>query len=121
MSEDVNVEHLLDAFISIDSLVDDIWDTCCCFMRHLYWYKPQQTILKSKIEALADDHHSKPECLSILSRLSGQIGNYMEEKRLLTHALELARQRGNDTLLAQTLRYLSDVIRLLGFSEEGIG
>ena len=118
--EDVNVEHLLDRFTSVDKSGDNIWDSCYHFMEHLYWYKPRQTVLGSKIETLADDHPSKPECLSELSRLYGRVGDRPEQKRLLSHALELLRRRGNDSQVAYTLRRLSNVNRLLGLNEEGI-
>ena len=120
MSEDVNVEHLLDVFMSIDQTEGDILDACYHFMEHLVWHKPRQTVLRPKIEALADDHHFKPKCLFELSRLFGRVGNRTESKRLLVHTLELEKQRGNDHGVARTLGYLSDVNRLLGSTEEGI-
>jgi tetratricopeptide (TPR) repeat protein len=89
-------------------------------MIHLSWHKPRQTILGSKIEALADDHPSKSKCLSQLAELFGKAGNITEQKRLLTHTLELERRRGNDSQVAATLRYLSDTNRLLNLHEEGI-
>ena len=120
VSEDINVEYLLEVFTSIDSDGDDVWDACYHFMEHLLWHKPRQTTLRSKIEALPDDHHSKPKCLSELSELFGQVGNQVERNRLLTHALELTRRLGNDRQVAETLKRLSDVNRLLGHHEEGI-
>jgi tetratricopeptide (TPR) repeat protein len=113
VSEDVNVEHLLDVFTSVDRSTSDVWDACYHFMEHLYWHKPRQTLLGSKIEALPDDHRSKPKCLSGLSGLFQQVGNYTEPLRLLRHALELERQQGDDTRVAQTLRRLSLTNRLL--------
>jgi len=68
-SEDVNVEHLLDVFMMIDTNSDGIWGTCIDFMEHLHWHKARLTILKPKIEALPDDHRYKPYCLFQLSRL----------------------------------------------------
>jgi tetratricopeptide (TPR) repeat protein len=118
--EDVNVEHLVDVFTSIDQTGDDSWDACYFFMEHLVWHKPRQTILKSKIEALADDHPSKPKCLFRLSSLFQQIGNQVERKQLLTLALELRRQRGSEAEVARTLQNLSDANRVLGLYEEGI-
>ena len=120
VSEDVNVEHLLDVFTSLDPGGSDIWEVCFHFMEHLYWHKPRQTTLKSKIEALTDDHPSKPKCLSELSRLLGRLGNDAERKRLLTHTLELERRRGNGFWVAFTLRQLSDANRNLNLNEEGI-
>ena len=117
--EDVNVEHLLDVFTSIDRNGSDIWNICAFFLDHLYWHKPRQTLLGSKIEALPDDHPSKPNCLTLLSCVFQQIGNYVKQKRLLTHCLELERQWGNDSRIAHRLRDLSDVNRLLGLYEEG--
>jgi tetratricopeptide (TPR) repeat protein len=126
VSEDVNVEHLLDVFTSVDRSMGDvlgahyIWDTCYRFMEHLYWHKPRQTMLRSKIEALPDDHRSKPKCLFGLSGLCGRIGNFTEQKRLLSHTLELERQRGDDSRVAQTLQDLSLTNRLLLLRKEGI-
>ena len=120
VSEDVNVEHLLDVFISLDQTGEDIWSACPHFMDHLYWHKPRQTILGSKIEALPDDHPFKPKCLFELSRLFEKVGNRAEAKRLLLCTLELERQRGDDLQVAQALRYLSDANRLLDLPKEGI-
>ena len=119
-SEDVNIEHLLDVFTSIDSNTDGIWEACYHFMIHLGWCKPRQTTLKSKIEALSDDHPYKPKCLSQLAELFGQTGNFSEKKRLTTHALELGRRRRDDAQAALALRRLSDANRLLHLYREGI-
>jgi hypothetical protein len=121
MLEDVNVEYLLDVSTSIDQTEGTSWDACSHFMEHLGWHKPRPTILESKIEALADDHHSKPKCLFQLSLLIGQVGNFTKQKQLLNHTLDLERQRGNQARVAETLRYLCGVNRLLNLDEEGIG
>jgi tetratricopeptide (TPR) repeat protein len=118
--EDVNVEHLLNVFISADQTRGDIWDTCIHFLEHLVWHKPRQTILVSKIEALADDHPSKPEGLIQLSNLFQGVGNELERKRLLTHTLQLERQRGSEVKVADALRSLSHVNQFLNLYEEGI-
>ena len=120
VSEDVNVEHLLDVFTTIDSDQGGVWEACYHFMEHLHWHKPRATMLRSKIEALPDTHHSKPRCLSELSRLFGLIGNFAEKKRLLTHTLSLERQRGNDAWVAYTLGLLSSANRNLYLRKEGI-
>ena len=120
VSEDVNVEHLLNVFISIDTNTDDIWNACRHFVEHLYLYKPRQTVLGSKIEALPDDHHFKARCLFELSGLIGELGDHEERKRLLTLTLELERQTRNGYWIAKTLQYLSDVNRLLELHDEGI-
>jgi len=117
-SEDVNVEHLLDVFTTIDSS-DGIWDVCAQFMGHLYWHQKRETVLGPKIEALPDDHPSKPKCLFGLARLFQSVGNYAEEKRLLLHVLTLERERGDDERVALTLGWLSDTYRLLNLFEEG--
>ena len=36
MSEDVNIEHLLDILTTIDADSDSVWDACVSFMKHLY-------------------------------------------------------------------------------------
>ena len=120
VSEDVNIEHLLEVSTSVDPDSGHGWEACYYFTIHLYWHKPRQTILRSKIEALADDHPSKPRCLSQLAQLFGQAGNHTEQKRLMTYTLELERRQKNDALVAVTLRRLSDVNRLLHLREEGI-
>ena len=119
-SEDVNVEHILDVFISIDTNAVDVWDACDHFLDHLRWHKPRQTVLGPKIEGLPDDHPSKPGCLFKLSLLFGSVGNYTEEKRLLTRALALERERWDGSRVARALRSLSHVNLMLGLRKEGI-
>jgi tetratricopeptide (TPR) repeat protein len=118
--EDVNVEHLLDVFTTIDGNSDDVWEACANFMQHLFWHKMRLTILKPKIEGLPDNHRSKPRCLFELSRLFGSVGNWVEHKRLLVHALKLWRERGDDHQVAITLMELSEVNRQMGLHKEGI-
>ena len=118
-SEDVNVEHLLDVFTSADPN-SPIWNACNGFMAHLLWHKPRQTVLGPKIEQLLDDHHWKPRGLFELSRLFCSAGNRMEEKRLLTHASNLWRERGDDYWAARALNLLATTNQMLGFYEEGI-
>ena len=120
VSEDVNIEYLLDVFTTINPNGRDLWDFCHHFMEHLYWHKPRSTILGTKIEALSDDHPSKSKCLFELSALLAKIGHYAEQKRLLIHALELDRRRGDDARVAVALRDLSDVNRLLRLHGEAI-
>ena len=120
-SEDVNVEHLLDVFTPIDKGTAGAWDACIHFMRHLYWHKPRQTVLRTKIEDLPDDHRSKLDGLFELSRLFQSVGNRVEQKRLLSHILKLKREQGSDYQVAQLLGWLSTANRLLGLYEEGIG
>ena len=119
-SEDVNAEYLLNIFTSFDTDLNDIWDTCADFVMHLAWHKPRLTVLGPKIEGLADDHHSKPQCLFGLSRLFGLLGNHAERKRLLTRVLELERGREDDNRVALTLRHLASANRVLGLHREGI-
>ena len=120
ISEDVNVEHLIDVFTSIDESSNDAWTTCRGFMEHLYWHKPRQTVLQSKIEGLPDEHPLKPSCLSGLSRLFQRVGNHEERKRLLITTLKLGKERKDDFLVAESLRFISDANRRLGFYGEGI-
>ena len=120
MSEDVNVEHLLDVFTFIDTDSAGAWDACSNFTRHLYCHKPQLVTLGPKIEGLPDDHPSKPQCLFWLSQLFGSAGNHVERKRLLFYSLDLWRGRGNDFQVAETLGSLSGANRSLGFHREAI-
>jgi tetratricopeptide (TPR) repeat protein len=119
-SEDVNIEHLLDVFTSIDMYSGDLWDACCHFIGHLRRHKPRPIVLGPKIEGLPDDHPSKPQCLFELSQLFRSIGHLVEPKQLLIHTLELYRERGDAFQVAQTLAHLADANRRLGLYEEGI-
>ena len=121
MSEDVNIEHLLDVFTSIDTEAASAWDVCGYFMKHLYWHKTRLVMLGPKIKGLPDDHHSKPRCLYQLSQLFYSVGNYMESKQLLIHTLKLRREQGDDFMVAETLRFISNANAALGLSKEGIG
>ena len=120
VSEDVNVEHLLDVFTSIDASSVDAWDVCAYFMAHLFWHKSRLIVLGPKIEGLPDGHPSKPGCLSELSRLFDSVGNNVERKRLLVQSLELHRERGSDRQVADTLRLVSLANQELGLYEEGM-
>ena len=120
VSEDVNIEHLLDVFTTIDTNSDAVWDACTNFIMHLVWHKRRLTILKSKVEGLPDNHRSKPECFLELSRLLGLVGNQVEHKRLLVHSLKLWRERGSDSQVAITLMELSGANRRMGLPKEGI-
>ena len=94
MSEDVNIEHLLDVFTSIDANSGDVWNACAYFMNHLYWHKKWLVVLGPKIERLADNHYLKPVCLFQLSQLFRSIGKHVERKRLLVHFEALERSGG---------------------------
>ena len=118
-SEDVNVEHLLDVFISIKADAGAL-KACVHFMQHLYWHKPRQTVLGSKIEGLPEDHPSKAKCLTQLSLTFHSLGNFAEQKRLISQVLQLYRKQGNDRRVAETLKLLSNANRMLGLGEEGI-
>ena len=120
ISEGVNVEYLLDVFISVDANSKNVWDACARFMEHINWHKPRLVTLGPKIEALPDDHPSKARCLHWLAWLFESVGNQMERKRLFTHTLKLWRALGDDHQVAQTLSELCDVNQLIGLPGEGI-
>ena len=119
-SEDVNVEHLLNIFTSIDANADGVWGACGDFMFHLCGHKPRKTVLGPKVEGLSDNHSSKPECLFQSSQLLERVGNHAERKRILTRTLKLHRERGDRPGIGRTLWRLSDANRWLGLHEEGI-
>jgi len=119
MSEDTNVEHLLNVFTSSDTESGDIWDTCAHFLEHLRWHKHRLVSLGPKIEGLSDSHPSKPQCLYQLSQLFVSVGNHAESKRLLSHTLEIWRERRDDHQVARMLVSLSEVNKMLRCYEEG--
>ena len=120
ISEDVNVEHLLNVFISIDANLENTWRVSVHFLNHLEWHKPRLTTLESKIEALPDDNPDKWDCLFGISRLVKEVGNYLESKRLLTVLLKLSRDQGDLPSIAQALTDLSEINGTLDLHEEGI-
>ena len=119
-SEDVNVEYLLDVFTSVDADSSDVWGACADFLDHLYWHKPRLVILGSKIEALPEDHGSKPRCLHELLWLLDRVRNYTESKRILTYTLKLRREQDNDCEVARTLELLAFTNQRLQLHKEGI-
>jgi tetratricopeptide (TPR) repeat protein len=119
-SEDVNVEHLLDVFTSVDENSDEVWSACHHFMEHLNWYKPRLVVLGPKIKELPDDHPSKPKCLTQLARLFYEVGNFVESKQFLVYTLKLWRERENNPGTAETLWGLSKVNWMLDLEKEGI-
>ena len=120
-SEDVNVEHLLDVFTTIDADSESVWDACDKFIAQLDWHRSRLVMLGPKIEALPDGHPSKARCLWGLSRLFYSVGNFAECKRLRSRSLELWGEQGNDFWVARALGDLSDANRTVGLYEEGIG
>ena len=119
-SEDVNIEHLLGIFASVDANSENVWEACANFAKHLSKHKPRLVTLASNVEVLPDNHPSKPRCLSSFSELFDLTGRYPERKRSLTHTLRLDRERGDDPRTAMTLSALADVNQDLDLLEEGI-
>ena len=120
MTEDVNVEHLVDVFTFFDADADQVWGACANFITHLCWHKPRHTVLRQKIEGLPDPHRYKSECLLELSELFRSVGNHAEQKQFLDCVLKLQRKREDDRLVARSLRGLSIANRELGLYKEGI-
>ena len=120
ISEDANVEYLLDVFTTTNANSDDVWDACAKFMAHLYYHKPRLTLLATKIEGLPDSHCHKPRCLIGLAATLGSTGNLTDNKRLLSYALKLEREQGSDIWVARILQCLCDANRHMGLHDEGI-
>jgi tetratricopeptide (TPR) repeat protein len=119
-SEDINIEHLLNVFTSIDAHLDEVWSACYHFVEHLTWHKPRLLTLGPRIKGLPDDHPSKAKCLSQLAWLLADVGNYVESRQLFTHTLKLWREQGNDLRVAETLQRISMTNRALHQHKEGI-
>ena len=118
-AEDLNVEHLLHIFASVDAK-DDVWKACADFMRHIFWHKKRLIVLRPKIEALPDDHPSKPECLFELSQVYSSVGNYVARKQLLVQASKLWRDREDGYREVQMLIFIAYTNRQLSLYEEGV-
>ena len=94
-SGDVNIEHLLDIFTTIDAGGENVWSVSAHFMDHLGWHKARRVVLGPKIEGLPDDHPFKPQCLLELSELLDSVGNNVEAKMATyPHPEALERARG---------------------------
>jgi hypothetical protein len=93
-SEDVNVEHLLNVFTTIDAASDDVWDACLHFMEHLYWHKQRLVMLGPKIEGLPDDHPSQAKMFVWVLKVVFLSWKLCGRKTLLIHTLELYREAG---------------------------
>ena len=106
----MNIEHLLDVFTSIDPNSKKIWNACAKFMNHLYWHKPRLVVLGPKIEVLLDDYPSKARCLQGLSQLFRMVGNQVERKKLLTRALKLFREQGDDNRRKRRRKFSNDLV-----------
>ena len=119
-SEDMNVEHLLDVFTTIDADSVSVWEACADFIHLLAHNKNRLTILGPKVKGLPDNHPSKPNCLLQFSKLLGSVGHHAESKPLLTCTLKLCREQEDDYAVAQTLEELSGANRQLGLYKEGI-
>ena len=117
VSEDVNVEHLLDVFTTIDADSEGVWNSCADFIYLLVSHKQRLTILQPKVERLPDHNPSKPGCLFELSQLFQTVGNQVERRRLLTDTLKLQKEQGDDSEIARTLRHLSDANRYMDLDE----
>ena len=120
LSEDANVEYLLDVFTTLSPDSDDTWYACVGFMNHLYWHNPRQTVLRKRIEGLPENHRCKPQALLSLGLLSEQLGNNAEAVWFFNHALKLAREGRDDYLVATALKNLAGAKHVLGHYKEGI-
>ena len=119
-SEDVNVEHLLDVFGSIDANSDDVWDACIKFMSHLHWHKPRRVILGRRVEELPDDHLLKADCLLWLSALARLVGDHSACEQLFARTLRLWKAIGDPHGTAVRLRFQSSANSEMGLHAEAI-
>ena len=121
VSEDINVEHLLDIFTTIEGSSDEVWEACDHFLEHLFYHKKRFTILKAKIEGLPDGCGPRLGCWFRLALLAYSVGHYVESKQLATHALTHWGEEGSNRQVAEILELLSVVNRMVGLYKEGMG
>jgi hypothetical protein len=115
--EDLNVEHLLDIFTTIDPDSEGVWDACINFMRHLFGTKSDSPFCSKRsrgsLMTIAPNLTACSSSHGCFDRLEDQA----ECKRLVTHTLKLWRERGDDNEVARVLWRLSDL--LISDSGEG--
>ena len=121
ISEDVNVEHLLNILASIDTNSSGVWAACTGFLCLLRWHKPRQTVLGPKIKRLPDDHHLKFDCSLHLALLLQDIGYHADQKQLLEHIRKLEREGGNDYRIALISMVLATANVQLRLAQEALG
>ena len=63
LSEDTNVEHLLDVFTSLDAKSEDVWPACYRYILHLIRLNPHSIVLDRRVRALPDSHPWKIACM----------------------------------------------------------
>ena len=80
-SEDVNVEHLLDVFMTVDAGLKVVWDACDNCLRHLHWHKKRKTVLTPKIEGLPMTTPPSPDAYFNWRCCSNRSGTTKNEKR----------------------------------------
>jgi len=118
-SEDMNVEHALDVFSSIDTDSNSAWEACADFLQHLHWHTQRPIALGSRIEGPPDDRPSKLWCLGQLARMLDPLGDHSQTRRLLTCTIKFWRERGNDHQVATILKFLAAVNMRLRLHAEG--
>ena len=120
MSEDANVEHLLDIFTPIGACPEITWNAFAGSIAHSCEHKSQLIKSGPHIEGLPGHHPPKLQCLLPPSGLFVQVGNYVQRKQFLTHLLKFWRDRGDLYQVALTLMRLTVVDQLMGLLEEAI-
>ena len=120
ISEDVNIEHLLNVLASIDTNSSGVWRTCADFLCLLSWHKPRHTVLGLKIKQLPDDHHLKFDCSLRLTVLLGNIGSHADRKQVLEHIRKLE-EGGDDYRIALISMLLAAANVQLGLAQEALG
>ena len=121
ISEDVNVEHLLNVLASIDMASSiGVWRACADFLCLLRWHKPRQTVLGPKIKRLPDDHHFKFDCSIHLVMLLEDIGYHADRKQLVEHIWKVERDGANNYRIAFILGVLATTNLHLGLVQEGL-
>ena len=80
-SEDANLKHLLDVFISTDTNLVDVWDAFDYLVGYVYWHKRRLVTLGPKIEGLSNGYPSEQLYTFQLSWSFRSAGNCAKCKR----------------------------------------
>ena len=110
MSEDVNVEHLLDVFTTVDPNSGSVWVACANFVEHLRWHKKTHHY----------DTTGQAECLDNLALLLRDDKQLGAAEEAAFRAITLLPEKGQEHRLCKSHQTLGKIYRSKGEIKKAI-